>query len=260
MINVIRAQLYQLKRDIVVWGILLFALLISFIMHIESFEKALTGSEAATLMGESMSVMVGMLVIMVVVANVMGKDFLDKTINYEVLSGHTRKDVFLGRLLVGTTTGVLLAFIVTLAIPVTLTILNGWGTTMELNGFLIRCGLYLLILIRIACELAFLTTIAKNPYITYLVAFVLGEVQMGLTTAQIHYADAEVSPVLPVANSMNLFMFQDWSTFFLDETDQIVYNSAVTSEMAVWAIVPSIVIGLVMVIFTYVFFRQDDLN
>lgn len=72
--------------------------------------------------------------------------------------------------------------------------------------------------------------------------------------------DFKASPLLPVANCLNLFTFQDWSTFFIDETDQIIYSSAVTSEMVLWAVIPSIVIGAIIVLLSYVFFKHDDLN
>lgn len=90
--------------------------------------------------------------------------------------------------------------------------------------------------------------------------YLLANVQCIITTAQIHFTDFKASPLLPVANSMNLFTFQDWSTFFLDETDQIVYSSAVTNEMVLWAVIPSIVIGAIMVFLSYVYFKHDDLN
>lgn len=260
MWNVIRAQLYQLKSDIVVWGVTILALFVMFVINLDAFDMKMTGSEATAYMGESMCILVGLLIIMVIVANVMGKDFLDKTLNYEVLSGHTRKDVFFGRLFVAAVVGILCSFLIIISVPVVLTIMNGWGNAMELQGVLIRLGLILVTLFRICCELAFLTTLAKNPYITYLVAIVLSEVQIILSTAQGQYSDFETSPLLPVSNCLNLFTFQDWTTFFLDEKDQIFYSSAVTSEMMLWTLIPSIVIGIVMILLTYVFFQHDDLN
>ena len=260
MWNVIRAQLYQLKRDFVVWGVTILALFMMFVINLDAFDMDMTGSEATAYMGESMCILVGLLIMMIIVANVMGKDFLDKTLNYEVLSGHTRKDVFFGRFMVAMTASILCAFLIIISVPAVLTIMNGWGNTMEFHGVLIRFGLILITLFRISCELAFLTTLAKNPYITYLVAIVLSEVQIILSTAQSQYSDFETSPLLPVSNCLNLFTFQDWTTFFLDETDQIFYSSAVTSEMVLWTLIPSIVIGVVMLLLTYVFFRHDDLN
>lgn len=260
MWNIIRSQLYQLKRDIIAWGVLLVALIVTFLMNIESFEAGSTGSEATALMGQSMSSMAGFLVIMTIVANIMGKDFLDKTLNYEVLSGHTRKDVFFGRLIAAIIVGVLCTFLVIISVPVTATILNGWGNTMELKGVLIRFCLVLVTLFRIACEVAFVTILAKNPYVTYLVSVVLGELQIFVSLAQAEFTEFEVTPLLPVANCLNLLTFQDWATFYLDETDQIIYSSAVTTELALWALIPSIAIGAVMIILSYVFFKHDDLN
>lgn len=262
MWNIIRSQFYQLRRDIIVWALVIGALAATFILHLDAFDAKLTGSETLAAMNEpvTLSIMLSMLVMMVIVANVMGKDFLDKTLNYEVLSGHTRTEVLFGRLIVATITGVFCSFLIIIGAPMVLTAINGWGNTMELQGVLIRYGLIFVTLFRITWELAFLTMLSKNPYVTYLLGLILTESQFILSTAQIHFTDFKVSPVLPVANCLNLLTFQDWSTFFLDETDQIFYSSAVTSEMVLWALIPSIVIGGIVIVLTQVFFQHDDLN
>ena len=235
MWNVMKAQMYQLKKDVLAFSVALLGLAVTFIANMEAFEQGMTGSEGMAYMGESMSALFGLLAIMIIVANVMGKDFADKTLNYEILSGHTRKEVFFGRLVVATIPGVLCSFLTIIAFPLTLTLINGWGNTMELSGVLVRFGLIFITLFRIAFELAFLTT-------------------------QTYFEDFAVTPLLPVANCLNLLTFQDWTTFYLDETDQILYSSAVSSEMALWAIIPSVVIGGVMILLSYVFFKHDDLN
>ena len=256
MWNIMRAQIYQLKKDIMVFGSTIFGLLILFIMNLESFENGLTGSAGLVFMGESMSQIISLLPLMVIVANVMGKDFVDKTLNYEILSGHTRKDVFLGRLVVAIIPGVLCSFLVMILIPATLAMINGWGTSLELNGVLIRYGLIFVTLIRIACETTFLTILTKNHYLTYFLSYLFGMTQMFVIIIQTQLTDTDVTPLLSVANYIQLLTFKDWSTFFLDETDQIIYNSAVTLEMALWAIIPSIVISGVIILLSYVFFKH----
>ena len=134
MWNVIRAQIYQLRRDVLAWGVSFLALACTFIINLDSFDEKATGSQVFTVMGDNMNIIFGFLVLMIIVANVMGKDYMDKTINYEILSGHTRKDVFFGRLIVATTVGVLCSFLVIIAVPVVLTLMHGWGNTMELQG------------------------------------------------------------------------------------------------------------------------------
>lgn len=260
MWNVMKAQIYQLKRDIMAWGSILFGLVIIFIMNMESFENGMTGSEGLAYMGASMTQISGLLPIMIIVANVMGKDFVDKTLNYEILSGHSRKEVFLGRLLVAIVPGVLSSFLTIASVPLVLTAINGWGNSLELNGVLIRFGLIFITLIRIACEIVFLTMLTKNHYLTYFLSYTFGMVQILVVIIQTELTDSDVTPLLPVANCGQLLTFQDWTTFYLDETDQILYSSAVTSEMALWAIIPSVVIGAVVILLAYVFFKHDDLN
>lgn len=255
-----KAQIYQLKRDILVFSVTLLGFIITFLVNSESFENGMTGSESLAYMGESMSIITGFLPIMVIVASVMGKDFTDKTLNYEILSGHTRFEVFFGRLIVAILPGVICSFLCMIFIPALLTTLNGWGNTMELQGVLIRYGLVFVTLIRIGCEIALLTTITKNHYLSIFLCYLLGMGQMLLLMIQTFMTDSEITPLFPVVNCLKLLNFQDWVTFFLDETDQIYYQSAVTLEMALWAIIPSIVIGGIEILLTYVFFQHDDLN
>lgn len=260
MWNVMKAQIYQLKRDILVWSVTLLGLVVTIIINSEAFENGMTGSEGLAFMGESMSTIAGFLPILVIVASVMGKDFTDKTLNYEILSGHTRKEAFFGRLMVAIIPGVICSFLTIIFVPCVLTILNGWGNTMELSGVLIRFGLVFITLFRIACEIVFLTTLTKNHYLSIFLGYLFGMGQMIVLMIHTFMTDTEITPLFPVVNCLKLLTFQDWVTFFLDETDQIFYNSAVTSEMALWAIIPSIVIGGVMILLSYVFFKHDDLN
>ena len=156
--------------------------------------------------------------------------------------------------------GVICSFLTIIFVPCVLTILNGWGNTMELSGVLIRFGLVFITLFRIACEIVFLTTLTKNHYLSIFLGYLFGVGQMIVLMIHTFMTDTEITPLFPVVNCLKLLTFQDWVTFFLDETDQIFYNSAVTSEMALWAIIPSVVIGGVMILLSYVFFKHDDLN
>lgn len=83
MWNVIRAQIYQLRRDVLAWGVSFLALACTFIINLDSFDEKATGSQVFTVMGDNMNIIFGFLVLMIIVANVMGKDYMDKTINYE---------------------------------------------------------------------------------------------------------------------------------------------------------------------------------
>ncbi|MCM1495916.1 MAG: ABC transporter permease [Bacteroides sp.] len=257
MWNVIRAQLYQLKRDKMVWGIFLFALVLNGIFsftNMTDMDEELSGSLTVASMG-SMYCMAGMIVILIVVANVMGKDFIDKTLNYEILSGHSRREVYFGRFITAVLIGPVISFLVIAAVPLVMTLIFGWGTTIELEGVLVRYALIFFTLVQIACELALITILTKNPYVTYLAGFILGYIQMMFFTVRTEFPDwfAERDfSMLSIWHCMDLLSFQDMTTF--------LYSSEVEAS-AIWlSIGISLILGGIIILAGYLYFRRDDLN
>ena len=121
----------------------------------------------------------------------------------------------------------------------------------------------LVTLVSICVQLAFVTILTKNPYITLLVGYLVGCGQMMIRTLGQEFPDlASVgeSPLLSINHCMNLLTFDDWYTFFLDETEQIIYNSAVEPQLIVTTIGTCLVTIVLLTIFGYVFFKHDDLN
>ena len=59
---------------------------------------------------------------------------------------------------------------------------------------------------------------------------------------------------------MNLLTFDDWYTFFLDETEQIFYESAVDPQLIMTTIGTALVTIILLTVLGYVFFKHDDLN
>lgn len=255
MWNVVRAQMYQLKRDRITWGVLLFVLVLSGIftfVSMDDFGEEISGSIVVASLG-SIYCMVGMIVVLVIVANVIGKDFTDKTMNYEILSGHSRKEVFFGRFVVSLLVGVIGAFLVMVLLPVGMTIVFGWGDTINLSGVMARYGLILITLFRIVCELTFVTILTKNPYITYLVGFIFGYVQMIVSMLFPDWFADESSVLLSVGHCLDLLNF-------LDEYGQILYQSEVESSMVFLSIGTSLLAGVIIIMISYVFFQHNDLN
>ncbi|MBO5237986.1 MAG: ABC transporter permease subunit [Lachnospiraceae bacterium] len=262
MWNVIRAQLYQLKKDKISWGAIFLALAMSVILAFLYADEYKSGSEIVAGMAFFYA-MIGMIVMLIVVTGIMGKDFTDKTLNYEILAGHTRGEVFLGRLLVAALVGSLVGFLVMVVVPCAATLFLGWGDVMAWQGVVIRYGLVWVTLVSICVQLAFVTILTKNPYITLLVGYLVGCGQMMIRTLGQEFPDlASVgeSPLLSINHCMNLLTFDDWYTFFLDETEQIIYNSAVEPQLIVTTIGTCLVTIVLLTIFGYVFFKHDDLN
>ena len=106
MINVMKAQKYQLLRSISNYVILLCSLIfmatILFAELSDEQVEKITGSMFVSYIGEINLVMLPM-IILVYTAVIFGNDLSDKTVNYELLSGIKRRDVFFGRFFVVST-------------------------------------------------------------------------------------------------------------------------------------------------------------
>ena len=179
MWNIISAQWYQLIRDKRVRGtfvvMILFNAALTF-AYIDGYEEIKGGRITADL-GSFFCIM-GFLFMLVLMAFVVGTDFVDKTLYYEILAGHSRKEVFFGRFLVALSAGGLGAMAVMLFCPIVLTAIFGWGDMPEAGGVFLRYVLVFGVLLRIACETVLIAVIVKNPYATIFVGYIIGCVEL----------------------------------------------------------------------------------
>ena len=263
MWNVIRAQIYQLLRDKLAWGGFLISMVMSVVLSIFYADEYTSGSEYVAGMG-MMTCMMGMIAVLIIVASVTGVDFTDKTLNYEILSGHTRAQVFFGRWIVAELAGIFACMTVMLAPVIVITFTKGWGDAMDLEGVVLRYSLVIVTLVSIVSQLVFVTIVTKNMYVTFLVGFVFGYAQamLGMVVEMIPELTPVVeSPMLSVNHCCtNLLNFEEWTTFFLNEKDQIVYNSAVSSELVIMTIATAVIGTIILVLLSYTYFKNDDLS
>lgn len=258
MLNIMKSQVYQLLRDKLMWMIIIVVFLMSIFSSMEHFDLQTTGSEmVATL--SSFIFMFANIITLVVVANVMGKDFMDKTLNYEIMSGHSRGEVFFGRMIVALAVGPLLSFLALIFIPVLFSCLYGWGNSMDLSGVIWRYGLVYINQFRIGCEVVLLSAFLKNAYLTYIVGFLLADVQLFFTTLKMHY-DVDTLPLMSICYGNDLVTFSDWSTFFLNEKDQMFYTSETSLEMILTTLLLTVIVGSILTFISYFYFKKDDLS
>ncbi|MBP1549570.1 MAG: hypothetical protein J6A05_06155, partial [Oscillospiraceae bacterium] len=96
MRNIIKALNYQTRTDNVTYYSILLGIFLT-IFGMLDFD--MTGSEYVALNGESISLLPVFLILMLGV-RILGWDYADKTMNYEILSGHHRREVYFARVIV----------------------------------------------------------------------------------------------------------------------------------------------------------------
>lgn len=265
MWNVIRAQMYQLIRDKMICGMFLFALALSGIFAFTGmvdWEGSISGSLVVAGMG-NMFCISGVIILLIIVANTVGKDFTDKTLNYEILSGHSRKEVLFGRFITAAVLGMLCSFFIIVLIPMVFSMLFGWGTAMELQGVIIRYGLVFAALFRIACELTFIVILTKNPYLTYLIGFLSGYIQMMIPMVKQEFPDwfaNKNSELLSIWHCMDLLAFQNSTALVSDELQPVLYQSSIEPSAVFLSIGTSLAAGGIMLVISYWLFQHYDLN
>lgn len=256
MKNIIKSQLYQLIRDkFVIYPLILFPLLmlvmrIPFVSNIPEVYE--TGGCFFANYADFSSVFAP-LFILIVTPQICGTDFLDKTNNYELMSGHSRGEVFFGRAILTVLISSIGAVII-MALPVIVeTIINGWGTKVGIGDAVLRFVLLFLVFARLSCEFILITSFLKNPY----AAMIIGWFSF---MVYICYFYKYHSFALAMVNMNILTTVDVWVTYGLGDTTNYIYDASLDGYTIFMTVAASLVIGAGSLIIGYAFFKKDDLN
>ncbi len=257
MRKIIKSQLYQLKFNRLT--IFLFIALVAFgiaqaIVEInlnQRLGKIVTGGDFAALNG-GMQVIVALLFIIVCTAQTCFGDFVDKTTNYELMSGHMRWQVFWGRVITTIMVTIPATLILILTPIVTVTAIYGWGTKLDIGGILIRLALMMLPILRHCCELMLLGFISKSPYIVMAGGYLYFALVM-----QFYESD---SLFLASTNLISLSRIEVWTTFGLDSELNYIYDTGLDYTVIIGTIVVSLLVSAGSLLLGYIFFKKDDQN
>lgn len=258
MKNIVKSQFYQIIREKMLWYMLVVALLMQTLMFMLPIWLE---NEEATSAGEFFAgngyglIVFPVFFLVVAVGQICGTDFLDKTNHYEVLGGHRRHEVYLGRvipaLLVGGGGALFLSIL-----PILLyTIMFGWGTKLALGPILLRFMLLLFPFLRLVCEFVFITFLVKNPYVMMGVGYLVFIAIMGLTEILNAF-----NAFLGITNMMQLLVVEKWVTFGLGGDLNYIYEAPLSAGVIVKTIFASVVFGVGSLYLGYIYFKNNDLN
>lgn len=252
MNGLVKSILYQLKKDKLVYIVFLLILLIEMeqVLLGDGAEVKSASEYIATMSGSFYSWIY--MVIGVIVARVCGADFGDKTFNYEILSGCTRKETYLVR--------VWISLIISIAGTIVLSgapfafsiILKGFGTKLSFESILLHQVLCLFPMIRITCFLVFLIFAFRNQYLIMILGFLFFDISVLLMNVP--------SCLLGLTNVSLLCRYESFSTFSFSGDNYYVYDGS----LSLYAILLTIVVSLVMSAFWlfigYTYYKKDDLR
>lgn len=251
MNNIVKSQIYQLKKDRLILSIFILVAVIEIIQ--------VTVGEGAC--AESASDFIGMIgsipysviymFVAVLIARVCGADFGDKTFNYEIMSGHTRRETYISRAGISIIAGVAgVAVLANLSI-VLATLIHGFGTKISVGTVVLHQVLCIFPMIRIMSFFIFLIFAIRNQYIVMLLGFLTFSISELLGTIQ--------SYVLSITNLAMLCRYESFSTFALSGGEYYVYEGSLSISTIVLTIVISLVMSTFWLYVGYVFYQKDDL-
>lgn len=263
MWNIVKSLNYQLKKDN---GMVYIFLISAFVVgaYLMGFEedyslRELTGSFYGVLQGEAVFIAVGILVPLLT-ARIVGWDYTDKTVNYELMSGHRRSQVYWSRVWVSFAWS-MISCVVAIFVPLLIFgVINGWGIKADMGGMLLRYALTLFPLFRLLCECVLLTVIMKNCYMVMIIGFVMYEFSWVFGVMSEPLTNFELTTQLVSMNVYRLISFEKSSFAYINGEDVIVYDMTVESGFFVGTIVVSLVVGMACLLIGYLYFKKSDMD
>ncbi len=263
MWNLIKAQKYQIKRD----NAMIYIYLLGAVYFVGFWADYLTGhkiseitgSVAAIYNGTVCMIVTGILVALLT-ARIMGWDYNDKTLNYELLAGHSRAKVFWSRVLVSMLWCLVSVIIVLLVPLLVFGILNGWGVTADLGGTLFRYALTLFPLFRFFCECILLTVLMRNCYMVMIIGFVMYEFSWLIADMQALLTNIKLATHFASTNVARLLEFGRQYLDYIDGEDVIVHETAMEASFVMGTIGVSLLVGGVCLFIAYRYFKKCDLG
>ena len=200
------------------------------------------------------------MVIAIIVGTVCAGDFKDKDLYYEIMSGHSRLNIFFSKAIPATVFTALLATFISAVPVISNCFFFGWGDVIEVKGAVIRIALCFFPFLRLA---AFFTLIAFLSKSRMLVT-ALGYIAMCFGMVLLNVIGSHSSFLLSYFNLQDLMDFGTWSIYNLDPSGGIVmhtaYDSSISGSMISGTIIISLLVSAVYLIAGYGFFRKNDLD
>ena len=255
MRNIIKALNYQTRTDNVTYYSILLAVFLT-IFGMLDFD--MTGSEYVALNGESISLLPVFLILMLGV-RILGWDYADKTMNYEILSGHHRREVYFARVIVAHIWCIAFCVGFMLLPVLVFTLINGWGVTMDFGGMALRFALAIFPMIRIVCQYVLLVFLVKSAYIAWAVGYLLSMFAMFIPMLFEELMQIKFTYQLANTNLMKLFTFNQ-SIGYVNGEDVTICHTELDPSMIIGTIGVSVAVSVICIVLGYIIFKKSDVN
>ncbi len=257
MRNIIKSQFFGFSRDMCTYVALAIATIITVVSAVDSLEMfggTYTGSMEFMAMGGAAG-MVSVMIICMFATRLCGWDFNDKTINYEVMYGHSRSEVCFARIISAVLFSSVIGFIIPMFPVLIFTIANGWGYAIPVGQAVLRSFICLLVLIRFSSVCVLLTFMTKNSWAAFLTSFLLYDGENML------YMFWDFKPYLTSATAaMEVLSFENQSYGFVDGEDIIIFKDVLSGEFIAGSVIVSAIVIALALFGSYKIFCKCDMK
>lgn len=193
-----------------------------------------------------------------------GDDFLDKTINNELIAGRRRYTSYFGRAIPVMIAGPLISIALCTLPYVIYGAVNGFGDTLPVGNLILRVAVGIFPLIRLSAFCVMVLFLFRNPIGAVMTNMALPMMGIASMIGESSFPFLKVAGeklwlVSPI-NFVSLGKIESWYTYNLELETYYTYSTALPVSDIVLTIVSSVVMTAVYLIIGYHYFHVDDLE
>ncbi len=260
MYNLTKSINYGMRRSMVTW-IVVFSMVsipVLYVVFSDMPFSDLTGSFyfASNIMVDLSIVYI--VISMILACKAVGADMADKTLNYELMSGHSRDKVFISRIVAGLLWGLLLVVAFYMAPLLFFSVVNGWELGVDKTDVIIRCVLSILVFLRMCAFNMMLACVLRGMAKGIALGYML------LTFEALAYSiledvlDIDVKYYLGISNIEKLLALDNYTEKIIDGKKVQVFETALSNEIIIGTIVCSIITSGIYIAVAYIVFKKSD--
>lgn len=262
MINLIKSINYQIKNNNLTYIIFILAIAVMFIPFFNINGGDFSALTAGNYYVQALTPMSFVFLIfnVLMITQVCGFDFNDKTINYEVMSGHSKKEVYFARVITSYVWALTGMILVTLVPVFLISLFFGWGKELLFQEFVQRYVVYLLQAARLfAFEILF-TFAVNNQIAAAIVSCVISEIPIIIGLMLEEMLGIKLEHIFALLDIMNLTEQVNTKTIVLDGEEINRFIVGLSPEYILWTVISSVVMGTIYIIAGYVIFKKRDMK
>lgn len=262
--NIIRMTLWQTRKISMVRTIFItvFLSVVTVLMVVSLMEPEISLTEQIKKLPAILyfTVIMDLMASAFIVCSACGSDFGDRTVNYELLSGHTRRQVYFGKIAASLIYGMTASALIIIIPLASFGIFGSFGDDIEWGGALVRFLLVEMIFLRMFCELAAATFLFKNEGAANIIVSI---VSLGgyFLAGRIN---SSVSCLFGISNLMDVLNLTERESYTISSDFNIIQVTAFRympePELIIKTVICSAAACVLSLTAGYLAFSEDDMK